>query len=50
MSLETLCQICEAARAEHQCSRCGRMVCAAHYDEASGRCTDCAGETRDRSR
>ena len=50
MSLETLCQICEAARAEYQCSRCGRMVCAAHYDEASGLCADCAAETRDRGR
>ena len=48
MSLETRCQICEAARAEYQCSRCWRMVCAAHYDESDGLCSDCAAETPDR--
>ncbi|MEF8776571.1 MAG: hypothetical protein V5A43_08740 [Haloarculaceae archaeon] len=46
MSLETLCQLCESAPADHQCARCGRLVCDAHYDRASGRCTDCAVEVQ----
>lgn len=50
MSLETLCQICENAPAEHQCFRCGALVCPAHYDESTGLCTDCATDTRDRPR
>jgi hypothetical protein len=50
MSLETLCQICEAAPAEHRCSRCGALVCDAHYDEATGLCTECAAIARDWTR
>jgi hypothetical protein len=46
MSLETLCQICEAAPAEHQCARCGALVCDAHYDETTGLCTECAKNAR----
>lgn len=46
MSLETLCQICEAATAKHQCSRCGALVCEAHYDPKRGLCTECAKEVR----
>jgi hypothetical protein len=45
MSLDTLCQICESAPANHQCARCGTLVCRAHYDEATGLCTDCAAES-----
>ena len=46
MSVQGLCQICEAAPATFQCSRCGALVCEAHYDRSSGLCTDCAAETR----
>lgn len=49
MSVETLCQICETAPAEHQCSRCGALVCATHYDETQGVCTECATATRDQT-
>lgn len=42
MTVETLCQICEAAPAEHQCSRCGALVCSTHYDTETGLCTECA--------
>jgi polyferredoxin len=42
MSVETLCQICETAPAEHRCSRCGALVCPTHYDEKRGLCTECA--------
>ncbi|WP_181690971.1 hypothetical protein [Natronomonas sp. LN261] len=48
MSVETLCQICEAAPAEHQCSRCGALVCKTHYDAGTGLCTDCARTARKR--
>lgn len=42
MSVSGLCQICEAAPAQHQCSRCGTLVCGTHSDEETGLCTDCA--------
>ncbi|ELZ49580.1 hypothetical protein C464_03861 [Halorubrum coriense DSM 10284] len=42
MSLTGLCQICEAATAEHVCDRCGRAVCDDHWDEAAGACSGCA--------
>jgi hypothetical protein len=44
MSVQGLCQICEAAPAEYQCKRCGTLVCATHYDESTRLCTDCASE------
>jgi hypothetical protein len=44
MSVETLCQICESAPADHQCARCGTLVCTTHYDPETGWCTDCARE------
>jgi hypothetical protein len=47
MSVDTLCQMCEAAPAEYQCTRCGRFVCEAHYVNARGLCADCAAETPD---
>jgi hypothetical protein len=46
MSVETLCQICESAPAEYQCDRCSALVCPAHYDAATGLCTECARELR----
>jgi hypothetical protein len=42
MSVEGLCQVCEAAPARHQCSRCGTLVCFEHYEMDTGLCTDCA--------
>lgn len=50
MSVETLCQICESAPANYQCSRCGALVCEAHYDEATGLCTECAKDVPDSQR
>jgi hypothetical protein len=44
MSVETLCQICEAAPADHQCARCSALVCETHYDPETGFCTDCAAD------
>ena len=44
MSVEGLCQVCESAPVEHQCRRCGALVCTAHYDEETGLCTACAAE------
>jgi hypothetical protein len=46
MSLQGLCQICESAPANYQCRRCGTLVCPAHYDDATGLCTECAAENR----
>lgn len=42
MSVSTLCQVCESREAEHTCERCGRNVCARHYDDAFGLCVNCA--------
>jgi hypothetical protein len=50
MSAETLCQICEAAPASHQCRRCGALVCDDHYDREIGLCVDCAAQVRDTRR
>ena len=44
MSVETLCQICEAAPAQYQCHRCGALVCDSHYVEERDLCTECAAE------
>jgi hypothetical protein len=41
MSVTGLCQICEAAMARHACSRCGRVVCDDHWNDAEGACTAC---------
>lgn len=53
MSVRGLCEICEAAPAEHQCRLCGALVCDAHYVEQRGLCTECAariGRDDDRRR
>lgn len=42
MSVSGLCQICESAEARDTCERCGRVVCAQHYDEAFGLCLECS--------
>jgi hypothetical protein len=42
MSVETLCQLCEADVATEQCRRCGALVCSEHYDRDDGLCLDCA--------
>lgn len=43
MSVEGVCQICEAAPASHQCDRCGTLICATHFEENRGFCVECAG-------
>jgi hypothetical protein len=44
MSVQGLCQLCESAPANHQCRRCGALVCRAHYDRETGLCTECAAD------
>lgn len=41
MSVAGLCQICEAAMAEHSCRQCGRAVCDDHWNDGSGACMGC---------
>jgi hypothetical protein len=41
MSVEGLCEVCESGTVEDGCERCGRLVCAEHYDEPTGFCTAC---------
>jgi hypothetical protein len=48
MSVTGLCQICERGEAVHQCPRCGALVCETHWDAGTGRCVECAAETRGR--
>jgi hypothetical protein len=44
MSVAGLCEICETTTVEDNCDRCGRVVCAKHYDTETGYCTDCLSE------
>lgn len=42
MSVAGLCQVCEHARADHQCDRCGSLVCEDHYEAERGLCVTCS--------
>jgi hypothetical protein len=42
MSVAGLCQVCDRARADRQCPRCGSLVCDDHFDDGNGVCADCA--------
>ncbi|PSQ15735.1 hypothetical protein BRD00_13275 [Halobacteriales archaeon QS_8_69_26] len=44
MSVDGLCQVCQSARAETSCDRCGNLVCEDHVDRDLGICTECAVE------
>jgi len=46
MSVTTLCQVCESATASHTCDACGAAVCPAHYDRATGLCSNCVAGTQ----
>jgi hypothetical protein len=48
MSVSGLCEICQSADVEDGCDRCGRVVCADHYDPETGFCTDCLAEFGER--
>jgi hypothetical protein len=49
MSVAGLCELCESESVEDGCDRCGRLVCAHHYDEPTGLCTVCVSEIGDGS-
>ena len=44
MSVSGLCEICERPGVEHNCDRCGQLVCNRHFDEQVGACADCIAE------
>ncbi|MEF8775755.1 MAG: hypothetical protein V5A43_04530 [Haloarculaceae archaeon] len=44
MSVSSPCEVCGAADVRHTCDRCGRLVCADHYDDSLGFCVECAAE------
>ena len=44
MSVASLCELCQSERVIDGCERCGRLVCADHYDRETGLCTDCLAE------
>lgn len=44
MSISGLCQICESETAEHDCTRCGMLVCDTHYDTETQLCAQCASQ------
>ena len=46
MSVAGLCQICQTARADHRCGRCGTLACTEHYERGRALCIECAGETQ----
>lgn len=41
MSVQGVCEICEAKPVVDGCDRCGRLVCEDHYDASTGLCTQC---------
>ena len=44
MSVAGLCQVCEEAEVEHDCDRCGALVCERHWDPQTSFCVKCAAE------
>ncbi|MFC6835536.1 hypothetical protein [Halomarina ordinaria] len=44
MSVSGLCELCQTNEVVDGCDRCGRVVCADHYDRPTGLCTDCLKE------
>lgn len=50
MSVSSPCEICTRADVEATCDRCGRLVCARHYDDDLGLCVECAAEVGDGER
>lgn len=47
MSVQGLCEVCTET-VEDACDRCGRLVCARHYDQETGLCTDCLADSEGR--
>ena len=46
MSVQGLCQICEARPASERCENCGALTCQVHYERGPGLCADCAAQAR----
>lgn len=42
VSVSSPCEICQRAEVEEACDRCGKLVCAEHFEEVSGYCVECA--------
>ncbi|WP_338729499.1 hypothetical protein [Haladaptatus sp. DJG-WS-42] len=46
MSVSGTCQLCGTREITDDCGRCGKLVCATHYDDSFGYCTNCVTEIR----
>ncbi|WP_459881616.1 zinc finger HIT domain-containing protein [Halorubrum gandharaense] len=47
MSVEGLCDVCEAAEGRYTCDRCGAFVCPKHWDADAHVCLECAEVAED---
>lgn len=46
MSIKDVCQVCESHPADHQCDRCGTVICRIHFDAEMRLCAECADRAK----
>lgn len=50
MSVSGLCEICDRPDVDHNCDRCGMLVCDRHFDDDLAVCAECAVQFGQRKR